>query len=211
MEKVVNLVQKYRRKEVEDLLKRKFFVINSFEIYGGIAGLFDYGPLGCALKNNVETLWRNHFVLEEDMLEVTCTCLTPYPVLKTSGHVDKFEDFMVKDVKNGQCHRADKLLEEHVDKVLAKKAGKLKEDEENKLKMYKIKADTYTQEELAEIFKEQKIKSPETGNDLSDPIPFNLMFGTNIGPTGDSKGFFRPETAQGIFVDFKRLLEFNNG
>lgn len=56
-----------------------------------------------------------------------------------------------------------------------------------------------------------KIKSPETGNDLSDPIPFNLMFGTNIGPTGDYKGFFRPETAQGIFVDFKRLLEFNNG
>jgi len=64
---------------------------------------------------------------------------------------------------------------------------------------------------LTEIFKELKIKSPETGNDLSDPIPFNLMFGTNIGPTGDYKGFFRPETAQGIFVDFKRLLEFNNG
>lgn len=125
MEKVVNLVQKYWRKDVEDLLKWKFFVAPSFEIYGGVAGLFDFGPLGCALKNNVEDLWRKHFVLEEDMLEVNCTCLTPYNVLKTSGHVDKFEDFMVKDVKNGVCYRADKLLEEHVEKVLKKKQGKL--------------------------------------------------------------------------------------
>jgi glycyl-tRNA synthetase len=152
MDKAVNLVTRYRRKEVENLMKRKFFVVNSFEIYGGIAGLFDYGPLGCALKNNVETLWRNHFVLEEDMLEVACTCLTPYAVLETSGHVAKFEDFMVKDLKNGQCHRADKLLEDHVDKVLAKKAGKMKEDEENRLKTYKVKADTYNQEELTVIF-----------------------------------------------------------
>ena len=90
-----------------------------------MAGLFDFGPLGCALKNNVEDLWRKHFVLEEDMLEVNCTCLTPYNVLKTSGHVDKFEDFMVKDVKSGICYWADKLLEEHVDKVLKKKAGKI--------------------------------------------------------------------------------------
>ena len=72
------------RKEVEDLLKRKFFFIQAFEIYGGVAGMYDFGPLGSALKNNVEQQWKNHFILEEDMLELTCTCMTLSDVLKTS-------------------------------------------------------------------------------------------------------------------------------
>jgi glycyl-tRNA synthetase len=65
-------------------LRRKLFYCNSFEIYNGVAGLYDYGPLGASLKANVEQLWRQHFVLEDDMLEVSCTCLTPEEVLKTS-------------------------------------------------------------------------------------------------------------------------------
>lgn len=68
--------------------------------------------------------------MEEDMLEVSCTCLTPEEVLKTSGHVDKFEDFMVKDMKNGQCHRVDKLIEEHCEKLLKKN---LKAEEKEKI------------------------------------------------------------------------------
>jgi glycyl-tRNA synthetase len=72
------------RKKCDDLLRRKLFFVPSFEIYNGVAGLYDYGPLGSALKANVEALWRQHFVLEEDMLEVTCSCLTPEEVLKTS-------------------------------------------------------------------------------------------------------------------------------
>ena len=99
---IVNINVIGNRNSMEDLLKRKFFIAPAFEIYGGVAGLFDFGPLGAALKNNVEQLWRNHFVLEEDMLEVCCSNLTPEGVLKASGHVDKFEDFMVKDIKNGQ-------------------------------------------------------------------------------------------------------------
>jgi len=83
------------------LLKRKFFYTPSFDIYGGVAGFYDFGPLGSALKANLEAQWRKHFILEEDMLELTCTCMTLSDVLKTSGHVDKFEDFMVKDVKTG--------------------------------------------------------------------------------------------------------------
>lgn len=207
----VKLVDKYQRKDVEDLLKRKFFVVQAFEIYGGVAGLYDFGPLGSALKNNVEQLWRNHFVLEEDMLEVSCTCLTPENVLKASGHVDKFEDFMVKDVKNGQCYRADKILEEHIDKVLAKKAKKMKEEEIMNLETIKAQADSYSQEEIGKILKDLKVKAPDTGNELSDPLPFNLMFSSQIGPSSHTKGYFRPETAQSIFVNFKRLLEFNNG
>ena len=106
----VTLAQKYKREEVENLLKRKFFTAPSFEIYGGVSGFYDYGPLGCAVKNNIEQIWRNHFVLEEDMLEVGCTNLTLSTVLKTSGHVDKFEDLMVKDTKTGTPRRADKLI-----------------------------------------------------------------------------------------------------
>jgi glycyl-tRNA synthetase (class II) len=82
--KPIDYAKQYNRKECEDLLKRKFFFVPSFEIYGGVSGLYDYGPLGSSLKSNVETLWRQHFVLEEDMLEVGCTCLTPEDVLRTS-------------------------------------------------------------------------------------------------------------------------------
>ena len=109
---------KYKRRDVEDLMKRKFFTVPSFEIYGGVAGFFDYGPLGCAVKNNIEQLWRQHFVLEEDMLEIGCTNLMLGEVLKASGHVDKFEDLMVKDMKTGTPRRADKLIQEFIGKKL---------------------------------------------------------------------------------------------
>ena len=68
----------------EDLLKRKFFYTQSFEIYGGVSGFYDFGPLGSAFKANLESQWRKHFILEEDMLELTCTCMTLSDVLKTS-------------------------------------------------------------------------------------------------------------------------------
>jgi len=76
-------------------------------------------------------MWRNHFILEEDMLELTCTCMTLGDVLQTSGHVAKFADFMVKDLKTGQCHRADKLINEAIEKILSKK--KLKPEEIERL------------------------------------------------------------------------------
>lgn len=110
---------KVNKKALEDTLIRRMFVVPSFEIHGGVAGLFDYGPPGCALKENLLSLWRQHFVLEDGMLQIECTTLTPYPVLKTSGHVDRFEDLMVKDTKNGECFRADKLLEDFIENLCA--------------------------------------------------------------------------------------------
>ena len=71
--------------------------------------------------------------------------------------------------------------------------------------------DNYSKEELGALLKKYGVKAPLTGNDFSDPLEFNLMFGTSIGPGGNIPGFLRPETAQGIFVNFKKLLEFNNG
>jgi glycyl-tRNA synthetase len=105
------------KKALEDTLARRMFVVPSFEIHGGVAGLFDFGPPGCALKENLLALWRQHFVLEDGMLQIECTTLTPHPVLKTSGHVDRFEDLMVKDTKNGECFRADKLLEDFIENL----------------------------------------------------------------------------------------------
>ena len=81
--------------------------------------MYDFGPMGCAMKANLVSLWRSHFVLEENMLEVDCTMLTPDPVLRTSGHVERFSDYMVKDVKTGECFRADHLLEDHLEKLAA--------------------------------------------------------------------------------------------
>ena len=108
------------RKAFDELILRKMYVVPSFEIHNGPAGLFDYGPPACALKANVLLLWRQHFALEENMLEMECTNLTPSSVLETSGHVERFTDFMTRDEKTGECFRADKLLEDGIDVFLAK-------------------------------------------------------------------------------------------
>ncbi|KAK2859512.1 hypothetical protein Q5P01_004132 [Channa striata] len=197
------------RTKMEDTLKRRFFYDQAFAIYGGVSGLYDFGPVGCALKNNILQAWRQHFIQEEQILEIDCTMLTPEPVLKTSGHVDKFADYMVKDVKNGECFRADHLLKAHLQKLMSDK----KCTAENKAEMEGVitQMDNYTQQELSDLFVKYNVKSPTTGNDLTPPISFNLMFQTSIGPGGNMPGYLRPETAQGIFLNFKRLLEFNQG
>merc|ERR1712051_570816 len=199
----------FDRAKMEDLLKRRFFHDQSFAIYGGVTGQYDFGPMGCAMKSNLINAWRSFFILEEQMLEVDCTMLTPETVLKASGHVDRFADLMVKDMKNGECFRLDHFIKSHLEKVKADK----KTDAATKARCddIEIKLEGMNKGEMAAIIREFDMKSPLTGNDLSEPIEFNLMFQTNIGPTGLIKGFLRPETAQGIFINFKRLLEFNQG
>ncbi|XP_076271127.1 glycine--tRNA ligase isoform X1 [Rhynchophorus ferrugineus] len=199
----------FDRAKMEDLLKRRFFFDQSFAIYGGITGQFDFGPMGCAFKANLLQAWRQFFVLEEQMLEVDCSILTPEPVLKASGHVDRFADLMVKDIKTGECFRLDHLIKAHLEKIAADKKTSIGTKEE--CQDIVIKLDGMNKEEMAAVMKKFDMKSPLTGNELTEPIEFNLMFGTQIGPSGLIKGFLRPETAQGIFVNFKRLLEFNQG
>lgn len=104
--------QPFDRAVLDSMLRRRMFYTPSFEIYGGVGGLYDYGPPGCGLLTNIVDLWRKHFILEEDMLEVDCTALTPAEVFKTSGHVEKFADWMCKDPKNGDILRADHFVEE---------------------------------------------------------------------------------------------------
>ncbi|MFH4973563.1 hypothetical protein AB6A40_000272 [Gnathostoma spinigerum] len=199
----------FDRLKLEDLLKRRFFYDQSFAIYGGVTGLYDFGPMGCAIKANMIHLWRNHFILEENMLEVDCSVLTPEPVLKSSGHVDRFSDWMVKDVKTGECFRADHLIKNQAEKIMKDKHTT--DETKEALKDVLARLEGFDDKDMREVIHEFHMKSPITGNDLTEPIAFNLMFPTVIGPTGDFKAFLRPETAQGIFVNFKRLLEFNQG
>lgn len=211
------------------------FYTPSFEIYGGTAGLYDFGPPGCALQANIVDLWRKHFVLEEDMLEVDCTSLTPAEILKTSGHVDKFADWMCKDPKNGEIIRADHFVEEVLEARLKgdkeARGVKVEEKEEDpKKKKRKVKGteavklddavvkeyeeilariDNYNGEELGQLIKKYELKNPNTGVEPSPPVAFNLMFQTTIGPSSNAPGYLRPETAQGQFLNFAKLLDYN--
>ncbi|KAK8844025.1 glycine-tRNA ligase [Kwoniella newhampshirensis] len=225
---------------LDALLARRFFFAPAFEIYGGVAGLYDYGPTGSALQANILDAWRKHYIIEEDMLELDTTIMTLAEVLKTSGHVDKFADWMCKDVKTGEIFRADHLVEGVLearlkgdkeargvkDEPAAEEDGDKKKKKKKVVKSVAVKLDdntvqeyeyllaqidNYTGPELGDIIRKHKITNPDTGNEVSEPVEFNLMFESNIGPTGQIKGYLRPETAQGHFVNFARLLEFNNG
>lgn len=183
---------KTKRSEIENLLKRRYFFRPAFEIYGGVSGLYDYGPTGCSMKRELEDFWRRHFILEEDMLEFSGTNITPESVLQASGHVEKFSDFMVKEEGTGICFRADKYLEQFIEEKI--KEANLTEEQKKELEIISNSADSYSAEELHQIYVRFEIKSPQ-GNSLSYPEPFNLMFSTMIGPTGTFKGYLRPETA----------------
>ncbi len=197
----------FNRKVFDELVLRKMFVVPSFEIHGGVKGLFDLGPPACALKAAMIDTWRKHFILNENMLEMECTCLTPEPVLKTSGHVDRFTDLMVKDTETGECFRADKLLEDAIDALIENSPTMPSDEKEDHLRVQR-QADAFSPDEIDSLLIKYDCKGP-SGNPYSPSFPFNLMFKTSIGPEGTSVGFLRPETAQGLFVNFKRLLEYN--
>ena len=166
------------------------------------------------------------------MLEVDCPCVTPEVVLKASGHVDKFTDLMVKDEKTGTCYRADHLLKDYCTDKLEKDLT-ISAEKAAEFKDVLAVMEDYSPEELGAKLKEYGITAPDTKNPLSDPYPFNLMFQTSIGPSGLIPGwvflilwlfmnfllywvvllcltsYMRPETAQGIFVNFKDLYYYN--
>lgn len=200
----------FARKTFDELILRKMFVVPSFEIHGGVKGLFDLGPPACALKAAMIDVWRKHFVLQENMLEMECTCLTPQVVLQTSGHVERFTDLMVKDTESGECFRADKLLEDAIDDLIDSQPDMSVDEREDHLRVQR-QADAYTPTEIDELLLKYKCVGPTSGKPYSPSFPFNLMFKTTIGPEGNAVGYLRPETAQGLFVNFRRLLDVNAG
>lgn len=175
------------------LAKRKGFIYQGSEIYGGLAGTWDYGPLGVALKNNIQNLWWKRFVLDrEDMYGIDAAILMNQDVWKASGHVAGFADPLVEDLKTKKRFRADHLLEDYVEKTgdaTAHPKG---------LSLAQMDA----------LIKEKGIKSPE-GNPLGDVRQFNMMLQTSVGAIQDdsSISYLRPETAQGMFVNFKNVVD----
>ena len=175
--------------KMTNISAKRGFLWPSFEIYSGVSGFTDYGPLGASLKNNIMQKRRKQYVSGEGFYEIEGPTVMPKEVLKASGHVDNFTDPMTKCEECGEVFRADHIIEEVI--------GEDVESLEN--------------EELDQIVIDNNIRCPECGGKLANIWNYNLMFKTMIGAKGDKVGYMRPETAQGIFILFKRLERFFRG
>ena len=171
------------------LSKRRGFVYPGSDIYGGLANTWDFGPLGAELRNNIKQLWWRTFVQKRrDMVGLDAGILMHPKVWEASGHVVNFNDPLVDCKTCKSRFRADHLLED---------------------KLNMEDAATKTPEEMSAILAEANLACPVCGNrTLTDARQFNMMFSTTIGPVSESstKVYLRPETAQGIFVQYKNIL-----
>jgi len=172
--------------DLASVIKRRGFIWPSFEMYGGVAGMYDYGPLGCALKNNIIEMWRSIYKGREGFVEIDSETVNPREVFKASGHLDNFADLITYCSKCQAPFRADHLVKDFYDNP-----------------------DVLTPKQLEEAFVKHNIKCPDCGGDLGPVEEFNLMFRTNIGPGNARVGYMRPETAQGIFVNYANLYRYN--
>lgn len=170
------------------LAKRRGFLYQGSEIYGGLAGTWDYGPMGVQLKRNLQQLWWRMFVeARDDVYGLDSAVLMNQRVWQASGHTGAgFADPLVEDTKTKKRYRADHLLEDNG-----------VED-----------AESLTFEQMDQLIQEKNITSPE-GNSLSQVRQFNMMFETYAGSLQDetAKTYLRPETAQGMFVNFKNVVD----
>ncbi|HUR62708.1 MAG TPA: glycine--tRNA ligase [Candidatus Thermoplasmatota archaeon] len=174
---------------VMELAKRRGFLWPSYEVYGGAAGFYDYGPLGAVMKKRFEDLWRHVFVRTEatPMAEIFCPRVTPEAILVASGHVGEFTDLLVKCKACNAPLRADHLVTA---------SG------------YQGNAGVLKPEEIDAHLASAKAKCPNCGkaNGFTPAVKQNLMNATEIGPGSGRVGYLRPETAQGIFTDFPLLF-----
>src|ERR671916_814274 len=170
--------------------KRRGFVYQSSEIYGGIRSSYDYGPLGVELKRNIkEEWWRRMVHMREDMVGLDSAIIMHPKVWEASGHTATFNDMLVESRTSKRRYRADHLVEDATG----------------------IEAEGLDPEELTRIIQEdERVKDPvDGGRDFTPVRPFNLMFETYMGPVKgpENVAYLRPETAQGIFVNFKNVLQ----
>jgi glycyl-tRNA synthetase len=171
---------------VMELAKRRGFIWPTSECYGAVAGFIDYGPLGAMMKRRVENIWRDFYVIQEGYYEIECPTIAQEAVFIASGHVAGFADKMCQCPHCKEFLRADHVAE----------GGGVKN------------ASTMKNEELAACLASCLCLSCEEVLGKVEVFQFNLMFKTMIGPGTQRTGYLRPETAQGMFVDFSRLLRF---
>ncbi|MCS7364433.1 MAG: glycine--tRNA ligase, partial [archaeon GB-1867-035] len=174
--------------KIVELAKRRGFIWPAAELYGGVRGFIDFGPLGAALKRNIEEKWRRWFILrhQDFIVEIETPVVMPARVFEASGHLEHFTDFIVECTKCHRKFRADHLIVEQT--------------EIRDVEFLSI-------EELNSIIKEKNVKCPECSGKLGLVQTFNLLFKTTIGPYSESIGYARPEAAQGMFLAFKRVYE----
>ena len=175
-----------KMEDIISLCKRRGFIYQGSDVYGGLSGTWDYGPLGVQLKRNIMQLWWRMFVDErDDMYGVDAAILMNQKVWQASGHVDTFVDPLCEDTVNHRRYRTDHILKDNG-----------------------IDADGMTMAEMDAAIAEKGITSPD-GNPLSKSRTFNMMFKTHVGATesDDSISYLRPETAQGIFTNFKNVVD----
>lgn len=177
--------------KVVELARRRGFFWPSYEIYGGVAGFYDIGPYGFALKKKIIEAWRRFFIFQHQdyVVEIETPVIAPSIVFEASGHVESFTDPIVRCKKCGRIYRADHLVEE----------------------VLKISAEGMSPQELTAKIRENNIRCPVCGGELSDVTTFNLLFKTQVGPYEGSVGYLRPELAQGMFTSFKRTFESLRG
>lgn len=174
-----------KTEKIVSLCKRRGFIFQGSEIYGGLRGTWDYGPLGVMLRENILREWWKMFVTDrDDMYGVNASILMNEKVWEASGHTGAgFADPIVEDLVTNDRYRADHLLKDNG-----------------------IAADSLSLSDIDRLIKEHGLKSPQ-GNPLSEARQFNLMFETKVGAEGTLKSYLRPETAQGIFVNFKNVVD----
>ena len=180
------LMSQAKMEDIISLCKRRGFIYQGSDVYGGLSGTWDYGPLGVQLKRNIMNLWWRRFVDErDDMYGVDAAILMNQKVWQASGHVDTFVDPLCEDTVNHRRYRTDHILKDNG-----------------------VDADGMTMEQMDAVIAEKGIKSPD-GNPLSKSRTFNMMFKTHVGATesDDSISYLRPETAQGIFTNFKNVVD----
>ncbi|MEZ0394066.1 MAG: glycine--tRNA ligase [Desulfurococcaceae archaeon] len=174
--------------ELLSLAKRRGIFWNSYEIYGGVAGFYDFGPIGVLLKRNLVNEWLNRFVYMTGgmVIEIETPIINPRRLFQASGHEDHFTDPVTECLKCGRVYRVDHLLKE----------------------VLNIDAEGLSLEELWKIMTERNVRCPECGGELSRPKAALLLFKTEIGPYKGQLGYLRPEHAQGMFINFRNGLLF---
>ena len=175
-----------RYDELMSLSVRKGFIWPTADLYGGFAGFYDYGHNGALMKRRLEDLWIDYFLhLGEDYYLVDTTSILPEVSLKASGHVEHFTDILVACTKCGENYRADHLLEEATKKS----------------------HEGIPSDQIDALIVEHKIRCPRCKGVLGSSKPFHMMFPLKVGPMGKDEAFLRPETAQGVYINFKREFE----
>ncbi len=172
--------------KIMDLAKRRGFIWPTSECYGSVAGFIDYGPLGSMMKRNIENIWRNFYIVREGYYEIECPTIGQEEIYIASGHVKGFSDKMCQCPHCREYLRADHVAEAHGIPG----------------------ASTMKSEELGSVIAPLPCPACEEVLGPVEVFSFNLMFQTTIGPGSQRTGYLRPETAQGIFTDFQRLLRF---